>query len=447
MSHVFYRHLRQDYPVAVRGEGMEIIDRDGKRYLDASGGAAVSCLGHDHPRVIAAIKAQLDRLPYAHTGFFTSEPAEELADLLIEQGPERLDRVFYVSGGSEAVEAALKMARQYFVEIGQPERRHFIARRQSYHGNTLGALAVGGNAWRRQQFEPLLVEVAHVSPCYAYRGREPEESDTAYAERLVRELDDTVQRLGPETVIAFVAEPVVGATMGAVPPVPGYFKAIRALCDRYGILLILDEVMCGMGRTGTLFACEQEGVRPDIVTIAKGLGAGYQPIGAAIASQALCEAIRTGSGFLQHGHTYMGHPTACAGALAVQKVIAEEQLLGRVKLQGAKLQELLTERFGDHPKVGDIRGRGLFMGLELVADRASKRPFPSEQKLNGKIKAEAMARGLMCYAMGGTIDGRNGDHVLLAPPFIVTDGELELIVDRLGEAIEAALATVKQAAA
>ena len=446
MSHVFYRHLRQDYPVAVRGEGMEIIDRDGRRYLDASGGAAVSCLGHDHPQVIAAIKAQLDRLPYAHTGFFTSEPAEALADLLVEQGPEELDRVFYVSGGSEAVEAALKMARQYFVEIGQPERRHFIARRQSYHGNTLGALAVGGNAWRRQQFEPLLVEVAHVSPCYAYRGREGGESDTAYAERLVRELDETVQRLGPETVIAFVAEPVVGATMGAVPAVPGYFKAIRALCDRYGILLILDEVMCGMGRTGTLFACEQEGVRPDIVTIAKGLGAGYQPIGATLASRTICEAIRTGSGFLQHGHTYMGHPTACAAALAVQKVIAEEQLLGRVKLQGAKLQELLIERFGGHPRVGDIRGRGLFVGLELVADRASKRPFAPEHRLNARIKAEAMARGLMCYAMGGTIDGRNGDHLLLAPPFIVTDGQLELIVERLGEAIDAALATVSQAA-
>ena len=447
MSHVFHRQPRHDYPVAVSGHGIEIVDRDGKRYIDASGGAAVSCLGHDHPRVIEAIRRQVGELAYAHSGFFATEPAEALADHLIAHAPAGMDRVFYVSGGSEAIEAALKMARQYFFEIGQPERRHFIARRQSYHGNTLGALAVGGNAWRRQQFEPLLIDVAHVSPCYAYRDRGADESDDAYVARLAAELEATVQLLGPETVIGFVAEPVVGATMGAVPALPGYFEAMRAICDRHGMLLILDEVMCGMGRTGTLFACEQEQVKPDLITIAKGLGAGYQAIGATLASGAIYEAIRDGSGFFQHGHTYMGHPLACAAALAVQHTIQDEQLLGRVKLQGAALSDMLRERLGDHPHVGDIRGRGLFWGVEFVADRASKKPFDPASRLHARIKAEAMARGLMCYAMGGTIDGRRGDHLLLAPPFIVTDADLEQIVDRLVQAIDAALATVSRAAA
>jgi adenosylmethionine-8-amino-7-oxononanoate aminotransferase len=446
MSHVLYRKFDHDYPVAVRGAGIEIIDRDGKRYIDASGGAAVSCLGHSHPRVIEAVRRQVQDLAFAHSSFFTNEPAEALADHLIARAPVGLDKVFFVSGGSEAVEAALKMARQYFVEIGQPERRRFIARRQSYHGNTLGALSVGGNPWRRRPYEPLLLEVEHVSPCYAYRGREAGESDQAYVQRLLQEFEDTIVRVGPETVLAFVAEPVVGATMGAVPALPGYFPGIRALCDRYGILLILDEVMCGMGRTGSLFASEQEGVAPDLVTIAKGLGAGYQPIGATLASATICEAIRKGTGFFQHGHTYMAHPVACAAGLAVQEALVEEQLLGRVRSQGARLNDLLRERLDGHPNVGDVRGRGLFMGIELVADRATKRPFDPKLKLNAGVKAAAMERGLLCYAMGGTIDGRHGDHLLLAPPYIVTDAELEEIVERLGDAIDAALAQVRAAA-
>jgi adenosylmethionine-8-amino-7-oxononanoate aminotransferase len=446
MSHVLYRKFDHDYPVAVRGAGIEIIDRDGKRYIDASGGAAVSCLGHSHPRVIEAVRRQVQDLAFAHSSFFTNEPAEALADHLIASAPAGLDKVFFVSGGSEAVEAALKMARQYFVEIGQPERRRFIARRQSYHGNTLGALSVGGNPWRRRPYEPLLLEVEHVSPCYAYRGREPGESDRAYVQRLLREFEDTIVRVGSETVIAFVAEPVVGATMGAVPALPGYFPGIRALCDRYGILLILDEVMCGMGRTGSLFASEQEGVDPDLVTIAKGLGAGYQPIGATLASATICEAIRKGTGFFQHGHTYMAHPVACAAGLAVQEALVEEQLLGRVRSQGVRLNDLLREHLDDNPNVGDVRGRGLFVGIELVADRVTKRPFDPRHKLNAVVKAAAMERGLLCYAMGGTIDGRHGDHLLLAPPYIVTDGELEEIVERLSAAIDTALAQVRAAA-
>ncbi|WP_333839692.1 aspartate aminotransferase family protein [Pelomicrobium sp.] len=440
MSHVFHRNARVDPPMVVGGEGPYLLDAQGRRYLDASSGAAVSCLGHGHPVVIRAIEEQARRLAYAHTSFFTHEPMERLADWLAEAAPGDLTRVYFVSGGSEAVEAALKLGRQYFLEIGEPQRRHFIARRQSYHGNTLGALSVGGNLWRRAQFGPLLIEVSHVSPCYAYRGRHEGESDAEYCDRLIAELEQEILRLGPDTVIGFVAEPVVGATLGAVPPVPGYFRRVRELTDRYGILLILDEVMCGMGRTGTLFACEQEGVVPDLIALAKGLAGGYQPIGAVMVRQPLFEAIRDGTGFFQHGHTYMGHPIACAAALAVLQVIREEDLLGNVRRQGEALRSALVQHLGDHPHVGDIRGRGLLLGLELVQERASKRPFDPALKLHAAVKREAMARGLACYPMGGTVDGKQGDHVLLAPPFIIDAPHVAQIVDRLAEALEAALA-------
>ncbi len=442
MSHVFYRHLRQSYPTAVRGDGVHVVDSDGKRYLDASGGAAVSCLGHSHPAVIEAIKSQLDSLAYAHTGFFTSEPAEALADRLIAKAPAGMDKVYFVSGGSEAVEAALKLARQYYLEIGEPGRRRFIARRQSYHGNTLGALAVGGNAWRRQQFEPILIDADHLTPCYAYREKRSDESEEAFGQRLAAELETHLEKVGPETVIAFIAEPVVGATLGAVPAVPGYFQAIKAVLDRHGILLILDEVMCGMGRTGKLFACEADGVAPDMICVAKGLGAGYQPIGATLVHERIVSAIRDGSGFFQHGHTYMGHPTACAAGLAVQRVIEEDGLLERVRTMGEVLEQSLTERFGNHHHVGDIRGRGLFRGLELVLDRATKVPFDPALALNAKIKKAAMAEGLMCYPMGGTIDGRQGDHILLAPPFIIDDSHVADITDKLGRAVDQAIASL-----
>tara|TARA_E500000318_G_scaffold45484_3_gene43009 strand:- start:155 stop:1483 length:1329 start_codon:yes stop_codon:yes gene_type:complete len=439
MNHVFHRSAVATYPVATSGEGVYIKDTTGKSYLDASGGAAVSCLGHSDKRVIDAIKAQLDEIPFAHSGFFSNEPMERLADHLIARAPGDLDRVYFVSGGSEAVEAALKMARQYFMEIGQPERHKIIARKQSYHGNTLGALAVGGNEWRREQFRPLLIDITHVSPCYAYRGRQDDESEETYGQRVADELEAAIQEHGPETVAAFVCEPVVGATLGAVPPVPGYLKRIREICDRHGILLIFDEVMCGMGRTGYLFACEEDGVAPDLLTIAKGLGAGYQPIGATLVSKKIFEAIRDGSGFFQHGHTYMGHPAACAGALAVQHVIEDDGLLDKVRVMGEKLKTALEERFGNHPHVGDIRGRGLFIGIELVEDRASKQSFDPDLKLHAKVKANAMANGLMCYPMGGTIDGRVGDHVLLAPPFIIDDSHVAEIVEKLGAAVESAL--------
>lgn len=441
MSHVFHRSTRGTLPMAAGGEGVHIIDAAGRRYIDASGGAAVSCLGHNHPRVTAAVKAQLDALDFAHTSFFTTEPAETLADELIAAAPAGLERVYFVSGGSEAVEASLKLARQYFLEIGQPKRARFIARRQSYHGNTLGALAVGGNAWRREPYAPMLTDAAsHIAPCFAYRFKRDDESEEEYGRRTADELEAEIVRLDPETVAAFVAEPVVGATLGAVAAVPGYFKRIREICDRHGVLLILDEVMCGMGRTGTLYAGEQEGVAPDIVAVAKGLGGGVQPIGAMICSGKIYGAIAAGSGAFMHGHTYMGHPIACAAALAVQRTIREEKLLENVRAMGAYLADRLVERFGNHHHVGDIRGRGLFQAIELVEDRATKRPFDPAKKLHARVKAEAMTRGLIVYPMGGTIDGKSGDHVLLAPPYIAARADIDAIAARLGDAVDAALA-------
>ena len=437
MTHVFHRHLRTTPPVAASASGMRIQDAAGRSYLDASGGAAVSSLGHGHPDVLAAMHAQIDRLPYAHTSFFTTEVAEQLADELIRTAPEGMSHVYLVSGGSEAVESALKMARQYFVEIGQPQRTHFIARRQSYHGNTLGALAVGGNEWRRAPFAPILVPATHVAPCYPYREQRADETPEQYGLRLAAELDAAIVAQGTDRVIAFVAETVGGATAGVLTPVPGYFKAVREVCDKHGVLLILDEVMCGMGRTGTLYASEQEGVVPDLVTIAKGLGGGYQPVGAVLAQKKIVDAMSKGSGFFQHGHTYLGHPVACAAALAVQTVIHRDGLLTKVREDGQAFGAMLRDALGEHPHVGDIRGRGFFWGIELVAERGDKRPFAPALKVNATIKSDAMARGLLCYPFGGTVDGVNGDHVLLAPPFIASRDDLQEITRLLAASIDA----------
>jgi adenosylmethionine-8-amino-7-oxononanoate aminotransferase len=441
MTHILHRAIAGTLPHAAGGSGIEIVDTAGKRYLDASGGAAVSCLGHGHPAVNKALHEQIDRLAYAHSGFFTTDVAEKLADNLIAHAPKGISHTYLVSGGSEAVEAALKMARQYFIETTQPARRNIITRRQSYHGNTLGALAAGGNEWRRAPFAPLLMQTHHIDPCFAYRYAEPGESEEAYGLRAANLLEQKIQELGSETVMAFIAETVVGATAGAVTPAKGYFKRIREICDRHGVLLILDEVMCGMGRTGTLHACEQEGIAPDLMTIAKGLGGGYEPIGAVLLSKKIYDAFAGGSGFFQHGHTYMAHPLACAAGLAVQETIQRDNLLANVTEMGALLQRRLGERFGNHAHVGDIRGRGLFQAVELVEDRSTKEPFDPARKLHAKVKKAAMARGLMVYPMGGTIDGQRGDHVLLAPPFIVTPEQIGEIVDRLGSAIDDALAS------
>jgi len=439
MSHVFPRHCQSDLPTAVGGDGCFLIDHTGKRYFDGSGGAAVSCLGHSNARVTQAIKDQVDKLAFAHTGFFTSAPAEELADLLIADAPGDLSRVYLVSGGSEAVEAALKLARQYHFERGAPERTHIIARRQSYHGNALGALAAGGNAWRRQQFAPLLIDVSHIAPCYEYAERHDGESLEEYGLRSANALEAEILRLGPESVMAFLAEPVVGATLGAVPAAPGYFKRIREICDQYGVLLILDEVMCGMGRTGHMFACDADDVAPDILCIAKGLGAGYQPIGAMLCSAGIYDTIAGGSGFFHHGHTYLGHPIAAAAACAVIKEMQKHDLIAQVRQRGAYLEAQLRRRFGQHAHVGDIRGRGLFWGIEIVEDREAKTPFDPERGIAAKIKKAAFAEGLVCYPMAGTRDGRIGDHILLAPPFIASEAELDGALDSLARALGAVI--------
>lgn len=439
MSHIFPRHTKAAPPVAASGQGCYLTDTQGKRYLDASGGAAVSCLGHGDADIVAAVQKQVGDLAFAHTGFFTSQPAEDLADMLIAHAPGTLDRVYLVSGGSEAAEAAIKLARQYYLEIGQPQRCNLIARRQSYHGNTLGALAAGGNQWRRQQFAPLLIGVSHIAPCYEYLLRDDGETAEEYGLRAAQELEDEILRLGPDTVLGFMAEPVVGATMGAVPAVAGYFKRIREICDTYGVLLILDEVMCGMGRTGHLFACQADGVAPDILCIAKGLGAGYQPIGAMLCTSAIYQAIEEGSGFFQHGHTYLGHPVAAAAGRAVLAKLTGQGLVARSAQMGNVLQARLTARFGQHAHVGDIRGRGLFVGLEIVEDRATKAPFAPDHKLAARIKAAAFEAGLICYPMSGTRDGRQGDHILLAPPFIITEDQIYELTDKLAAAIDASI--------
>ena len=435
MSALFGRHTNSNLSVAVRGEGPYIIDENQKKYLDC-GDAAVSCLGHNHPKVIAAIKEQIDQIAFAHSGFFTTVAAESLAEKLVEHAPQGINHAYLLSGGSEAVEASIKLARQYFLEIGEPERHHVIARKQSYHGNTIGALSAGGNEWRRAQFGPLLIQASHISECFEYRGKRQGETSYEYGQRVANELEDEILHIGKANVMAFIAEPVVGATAGAVPPVDGYFKRVREICDQYGVLLILDEVMCGMGRTGTLFACEQENINPDIMTIAKGLGGGYQPIGAMLSSGKIYEAIKNGSGFFQHGHTYMAHATAAAAAHAVLMSFEEDSLMSRVKHLGRLLSKKLHERFADHPNVGDIRGRGLFYAIEFVEDKAIKKPFDPKLGLHKKLKSAALAEGLICYPMGGTIDGVQGDHVLLAPPFILEDSQIDELVDKLDRAMK-----------
>lgn len=439
MSHIFHRSPRTPLATAVRGEASFLFDAEGKRYYDGSGGAAVSCLGHGHPEVVEAVTRQMQKLDYAHTSFFTSEPAERLAELLARRSPPNLGHVYFLSSGSEAMETALKMARQYHVERGEPERRHNIARLQSYHGNTLGALGIGGHMGRRALYQPLLAESHHVSPCFAHHYQLPGESDDAYGTRLADELEHKILSLGPTTVSAFIAETVVGATAGAVAAVPGYFQKIRKVCDRYGVLLVMDEVMCGVGRTGTYHAFEQEGVAPDLLTLAKGLGGGYLPIAAVMASDKVVDAIVGGSGAFQHGHTYVGHPVACAAALAVQNIIERDNLVQQSADLGVHLDALLRARFQDHAHVSDIRGRGLFRAVELVARRDPDTSFEPALQLHARIRQQALERGLLCYPGSGTIDGKLGDHVLLAPPYITDRAELEMAVDTLGGAIDAAI--------
>ncbi|MBB4189858.1 hypothetical protein GGE07_006564 [Sinorhizobium terangae] len=448
MSSVFHRIPKRNLPVAVKGEGMYIIDKDGKRYIDGyAGGACVSCLGHSEESVIEAVREQIGKFAFFHSAMFTSEPLEELASILTTDAPEGLTRVFFTNSGSEAVESAVMMARQYFVEIGQPQRKKVIGRRSSYHGANLTALSVGHQLSRRAPFEDILANVFHISPCYEYRGRQESETVEQYGLRVANELEQAILGLGPNTVMAFIAETVTGTTNGATPPVPGYFKRVKEICDKYGVLLILDEVFCGLGRTGTLHACEQDGVAPDFLTFAKGIAAGYQPIGATMVNEKIYQAIVSGSGTFKGGYTYSGHATACAAAIAVQKVLRGPGFLDHVKTTGNLLSARLNERFGQHPHVGDIRGRGMLMTVELVEDRSTKAPFAASQDLSSKIYQNAQARGLITHALTGTIDGYVGDHVVICPPLIVTSENIDTIVELLGEAIDAAVLEARRKAA
>jgi adenosylmethionine-8-amino-7-oxononanoate aminotransferase len=436
MSRLLHRTVSYQPDLAVSGDGLLLTLADGRQVIDASGGAAVACLGHGNRRIAAAIGMQAGKLGYVHTGFFTSEPAEALADLLLKDEPGGLSHAFFVSSGSEAMESALKLARQYFLERGEPKRTRFIARHQSYHGNTLGALSAGGNLARREPYEPIMADrFSLVSPCFPFHFQGAGETDQQYVARLARELDEEFQRVGPQTVAAFCAETVVGATAGCVTPLPGYFRAMREVCDRHGALLILDEVMCGNGRTGTMHAWEQEGVTPDIQAIGKGLGGGYQAIAGILISRRIVDALAAGTGAFVHGHTYQAHPVACAAALEVQRVILEDDLLANVRKQGLLLEARLRERFGSHPHIGDIRGRGLFFAIEFLEDRERKRPFESSLKIHERIKDHALDAGLGIYPTGGTIDGRVGDHALIAPPYISQARDIECIVDRLEIAV------------
>ena len=429
MSKVFYRNPTQSYPMGFRGDGVYLYDVDGKQYLDGSGGAAVSCLGHGHPVVIDAIKKQLDALAYAHTAFFTNEPQEQMAARLVDRFGDDDARVYFLSGGSEANETAIKLTRQYWLARGCPDKRLIISRNQSYHGNTIGALSVSGNPGRTRIFGPILHDWPKIDPCYAFRHQADDESEEDYGLRAAQALEDKILEVGAENVAAFIAETVVGATLGAVPAVRGYLRAIQDICDRHKVLLILDEVMSGSGRTGTYFACEQDGITPDIVTIAKGLGGGYQPISATIAHGFIHDAVVDEFGSFAHGHTYIGHATACAAALAVSGVIDAEDLLSNVQQMGGLLKDELHNAFAEHPNIGDIRGRGMFVGMELVTDKSSK--APAAASVAGRIKNEAMEQGLIIYPGGGTADGTAGAHILLAPPFIYAPIHVEELVDKL----------------
>lgn len=442
-SAILYRQLAKNYPVAVSGEGAFIVDADGRRYIDACGGAAVSSVGHNHPNVSRAIRKQIDSIDYVHTSFFTSEPAERLANELVSHAPAGLSHVLFFSGGSEAVESALKLARQAAVEKGQSDRRYVISRHQSYHGNTMGALSVSGNLGRRALYDPLLFKAEFIDPCFAFRYAKPGESEIAYGARCAAALEQKILELGAENVLAFIAETVVGATAGAVAPAQGYLKRVRDLCDKYGCLLILDEIMCGMGRTGTLHACEQEGVSPDILVVAKGLGGGAAPIAAVFVSDGVYDAIDSGSGFLQNGFTYMGHPMSCAVALAVQETIREEKLLENVRAQGERLRKGLNNALAGHDHVGDIRGRGLFLAIEFVSDKASRSPFAPVLNVHEAVKFAAMNDGLLVYAMSGTIDGAVGNHIMLAPPYTIDQHLADEIVTKTVRAIDRSLSKLE----
>tara|TARA_Y100000590_G_C15747303_1_gene1022632 strand:- start:2688 stop:4025 length:1338 start_codon:yes stop_codon:yes gene_type:complete len=432
MTNLFNRQLNQDMPVAVSGKGVYLFDSNGNRYLDACGGAAVSTLGYSNAKIRKSIIKQTKKLSYVHSGYFNTNVSEELAKTLSDNLPDGLDWVYIVSGGSEAVEASLKLARQYHLANGNLSKIEIISRHQSYHGSTLGALAAGENIPRRKPYEPLLTQhIHHIAPCHYWRWSQDNETEIEYGIRTANELENKILELGEDNVSAFICETIVGATMGAVCPVDGYFERIREICDKYNVLLILDEVMCGMGRCGKLFAFEYYNVEPDIVCIAKGLGAGYQPIGAMICNNSIYSLIRENIGFFEHGHSYLAHPTSCAAALGVLDELLNRNLLEKVILKGEKMKKMLNKKFSNIEYIGEIRGRGLLIGIELVKNKYTKEPFDPIHKIYNKVKFNALEEGLMVYPNGGSIDGLKGDHILIAPPFIINNRNIKEIVDKI----------------
>ena len=434
-SFVLHRALNGVTSVAARGEGVHIIMEDGRKFLDAGMAPSSCAIGHCHPKVVEAVRRQIGELHFVHGARFSSRPMETLAERLIATAPPSFARVYFSLSGSDAVEAALKLARQYFVETGEPQRTRFIGRKSDYHGATVGALSMGSNANRQRVSAGMLLDVPLLSPSHPYRYQRADETPEQYGRRVADELETEIKRLGPETVIAFIAETVNGSTLGAAPPAPGYFRRIREICDKYGVLLILDEVLCGMGYTGTMYACEQEGVVPDLLTIGKGLGAGHLPVSGVLVNERIVQALMAGSGGFAHGQTYEGYATGCAAALAVQEVVAENNLIAAVAKKGDRLNRLLHQRFDGHPYVGDIRGRGLLRAVEFVEDVKTKQPFPATLRLWHRIREGAAQRGLLCFGGGGDIDGA-GDHIIMSPSFIVTDDVLDTMVGILGDAVD-----------
>lgn len=442
-SAVFHRSLNETYLKILSADGIYLNMENGQKILDATGGPAVACLGHNNPTVKAAMIAQINSSAYCHSLFFSTEATEQLCNNLVRGTGGHMSRAFIASSGSEAIEAAIKMARQYFIELEGPntKRKNFISRRPSYHGNTIGALSLGGHPTRRKIFEPLLCQnVSYVSPCYEYRGLKDGENQENYVNRLSQELDDEFQRLDPSTVCAFAAETIVGSALGCAIPVPGYFAAMRKVCDKYGALLILDEIMCGMGRCGYLHAWQspEVNVTPDIQTIGKGLGGGYAPISAMLVGKRVVDVISTGSGSFNHGHTYQAHPVACAAALAVQNLVEGEGLVEKVKSLGFILGASLKKKLSDRWYVGDIRGVGLFWAIEFVKNRHTKEPFESSQQVGFRIHQVGISApySISLYYGGGYPDGSTSDHILLAPPYICSAEDIEFIVTTVGNVLD-----------
>jgi adenosylmethionine-8-amino-7-oxononanoate aminotransferase len=443
MGRLLTRSLREPPRYARRAAGITIYDEHDRPYLDGSSGAGVSCLGHGNVEVLEAMHEQAARLSFASSVFYAAEIAEALAQDLIAHAPSGMAYASFGCSGSEQVENAMKLARQFHVDTGHPEKRIIVGRRKSYHGMSLATLNAGGHHQRRALYEPMFTDSYLTAPHFEYRYRQPHESADAYSLRAANALEDTILSAGPEHVAAFLCEPVVGATTGAVPGSPVYFRRVREICDQYNVLLIFDEIFCGMGRTGTLYACEQDDTVPDMLVLAKGLAGGFQPMSALLINQRIHDGIRDGRGYIANGHTYMNHPIGCAAALKVQQILRRDGLVERAASMGHYLRRRLEQQFGDHPNVGDIRGRGLMQALEFVADRDSKTPFDPGLNLWSRLLHNAMERGLMCYPNQGTADGERGDHVILAPPYIVSEQDCDTMVELLAAALEDTLLALR----